>query len=1338
MAVYQLRTFGDIVSAVREECQIQASDTTAINRIKRDINLGYQSLASSGRWAWLQDHLTVVLQAYVSSGTATVTSGSATVTLSVAPASSKTGHLFATDAFNEIYRIESHTAGSTTLKLETEYNGASNTVNYKLWTDRIPLPTHVKEVLTAWHDHHSKPMDKVGIADLRRYQTLGPRVEQKPQFYALGDYVDPSSTTAISNLPAISTRASAGLVKTIVFASAIPTAIASKVNAGEPVLWRISAAGHHSYNGDILISSVGTTSTANDTITYTGISEYQESATADATMSIAAVASESDYDRYRELIVYPCLQQSRVAIHVQTLRDLQPLESDSDEPLIPMEDREVLLYWALSKVWRRLRNPEAAAENFGLYKEKLMEMQGKLQDTLDKPRLSPSKAYLSAKRAGTRNGGLGQSALLAGIGGGGPSGAVITGTPLRAAQFNANGEIAASDTVSTTELGYLDGVTSAIQTQLDAITTLADGKIYIGNGSNAATEVTPAGDVTIANDGTTAISAGVIVNADVNASAAIAHSKMAALTASRAMVTDGSGVASASSVTATTLGYLDATSSIQTQLDAKAAAADLTAHLGDTADAHDAAAISVADAGGLLTATDVEGALAEIAGEVDSHVADTSGAHAASAIAFTAAGTIAATDVQAAIEEVATDAATALSTHEADTTSVHGIADTSTLYRAGGTDVAVADGGTNISSYTAGDLLYATGATTLAKLGIGSSGQVLKVSGSSLPEWGAGAGAGGINYVSQGGGNADAETNATTGWTTYADGATATPVDLTGGSPTATWTAVSSNPLRGTYSFKFTAGAHGNGVAYTITPDRADIKKGAVMHGSFDYEVSATTATGDYTIWVYDVANSALIQPTGYQVQGGIAGVGYKHIFSFQLPTTGTTFRVAIHQAVASPGGNLIADNVSVGPQAIQYGAPITDTVRADTLITPNNFGSVATQTFSWRRTGDTVEGDFAFDSGSPQAAVGSITVPWSIDTAKVLASGDARLGDWTATSTSSNQIYSDGSTNSQAGVLFYDSSQGATKLTFAMKASTDAAGTSFTSINPFNFVNASGTRIAGKFRFPVAGWSSTVQMSSDTDTRAVAAILSGDPASATSGNPIIVPTVVHDSHGCYNASTGRYTVAVPGVYKVYGALLSASSATTLHIYKNAVSTSLAGSLDSNGDATFAAAVNCIAGDVIDIRPGGTVDATSMSLNIERLSGPSAVAANEKVQVQYTSNAGTVLTADTTNIDWSTKVVDTHGAWSGTVFTAPRADLYLFQGVWHATGSAAVNSFVYKNGSRLYYVASEPAATPTHLIAGAVYLLAGETISFRTGTGATLDSSDFPTQRHFLSIWSQG
>ena len=65
-----------------------------------------------------------------------------------------------------------------------------------------------------------------------------------------------------------------------------------------------------------------------------------------------------------------------------------------------------------------------------------------------------------------------------------------------------------------------------------------------------------------------------IVNADIKSSAAIAFSKMADLTASRALVSDGNGDVSVSAVTSTEIGYLDGvTSAIQTQLDTKATTA---------------------------------------------------------------------------------------------------------------------------------------------------------------------------------------------------------------------------------------------------------------------------------------------------------------------------------------------------------------------------------------------------------------------------------------------------------------------------------------------------------------------------------------------------------------------------------------------------------------------------------------------------------------------------------------------------------------------------------------------------------------------------------------------
>ena len=98
-------------------------------------------------------------------------------------------------------------------------------------------------------------------------------------------------------------------------------------------------------------------------------------------------------------------------------------------------------------------------------------------------------------------------------------------TVSRALVSDGSGKVAVS-AVTSTEIGYLDGVTSAIQTQLNAKQATITG---------AATTIDTEN-----------------------------------LTASRALVSDGSGKVGVSAVTSTELGYLDGvTSAIQTQLNAK-------------------------------------------------------------------------------------------------------------------------------------------------------------------------------------------------------------------------------------------------------------------------------------------------------------------------------------------------------------------------------------------------------------------------------------------------------------------------------------------------------------------------------------------------------------------------------------------------------------------------------------------------------------------------------------------------------------------------------------------------------------------------------------------------
>lgn len=78
------------------------------------------------------------------------------------------------------------------------------------------------------------------------------------------------------------------------------------------------------------------------------------------------------------------------------------------------------------------------------------------------------------------------------------------------------------------------------------LATLTAGNLLIGNASNVPTSTAVTGDITISSSGVTAISSGVIVDADINANAAIADTKLATISTA--------GKVSGSAVTSGTIG----------------------------------------------------------------------------------------------------------------------------------------------------------------------------------------------------------------------------------------------------------------------------------------------------------------------------------------------------------------------------------------------------------------------------------------------------------------------------------------------------------------------------------------------------------------------------------------------------------------------------------------------------------------------------------------------------------------------------------------------------------------------------------------------------------------
>jgi hypothetical protein len=118
-----------------------------------------------------------------------------------------------------------------------------------------------------------------------------------------------------------------------------------------------------------------------------------------------------------------------------------------------------------------------------------------------------------------------------------------------------------------------------------------------------------------------------------------------------------------------------------------------------------------------------------------------------------------------------------------------------------------------------------------------------------------------------------------------------------------------------------------------------------------------------------------------------------------------------------------------------------------------------------------------------------------------------------------------------------------------------------------------------------------------------VAASMTGDPASATAGNPIIFPTAEFDTHGAYNTSTGRYTAPISGLYDMGGYIGSGTSGVQLEAFVNGSFVKRVGYTDSAGEATISGLVKLNAGDILDLRPAGsTLDANANStMSIKRI-----------------------------------------------------------------------------------------------------------------------------------------
>jgi hypothetical protein len=617
-----------------------------------------------------------------------------------------------------------------------------------------------------------------------------------------------------------------------------------------------------------------------------------------------------------------------------------------------------------------------------------------------------------------------------------------------------------------------------------------------------------------------------------------------------------------------------------------------------------------------------------------------------------------------------------------------------------GASVTVQDHGTII-------LLYDSSASRWNMIG-GSSG-------------GGGGGEGLTNFVSASDGSS------LTGWSTYADAAATSPVDGTGGSPASTLASSTDSSLVGAENFLWTKSAanrQGEGFSYAFSIDEGYRSKPITV--SFMYKIaSGTYADDDMSVWIYDVTNAVLIQPSSYQIKNAVGTTIQK--CEFQAASNSTSYRLIVHTSSTSASAYTVRfDSFSVSPNTYNSGAVVTEPVAYTPTFT--GFGTVSVQNFKSWRSGKYLFVDGTFTCGTVTATEARITLGYNGKNANV-----------TTVSTLP--------TLSQVGA-FSINVNGANAFTVLTEASKNyltlgngyVSGASLAKGNG-NIVGGTGAIISLFGRFEIEGWGTSQVLSSDTDTRVVGASvynLSGASYSYTTDTPLTFDGKRYDTHGAFNISTYRYTVPVSGKYQcsLNYAKRSSGSGNDAYLAKNGSLVESLLNLDTIAKGGFVI-VECVAGDVLDFRMNLTATVTATSATFTRISGPSQIAASEKIRVQYTGNAGAANTADVTDVDFVTKVVDSHGAWSGTTFTAPRADWYDFKAMIFCTTSASRSFSLFVGGSKRYYMFSVPAAGTSMHGPGTtgIYLLAGETATIRLDTNGTLSNN---AVNHWVAITSQG
>lgn len=383
----------------------------------------------------------------------------------------------------------------------------------------------------------------------------------------------------------------------------------------------------------------------------------------------------------------------------------------------------------------------------------------------------------------------------------------------------------------------------------------------------------------------------------------------------------------------------------------------------------------------------------------------------------------------------------------------------------------VASGGTGLASYSVGDTLYASGATTLSKLAIGSSGLVM-VSNTSAPLWQKITDAqvqdsAAISRAKLASGSADhVVINSAAG----AVSSEATLAVSRGGTNTASYT---------TGDLLYASGATTlTKLGIGSTGQQLTVSGGVPSWGSAAGTISVATKTSNYTIQNTDdliLGNSTggsllLTLPAASSNGGKVFNVKKSDSsrFCFGIIRAGTdsirhvSSKTQIDLCTPDEQFSLVSDGSSTW-QVLEHKIPSYWAQNSDFSL--QNLGTPGSSVFLVKREGDSLLVSYKIIDASGAAGSGGIVSPgyWTIDSAKSLGANNQVWGYGMSTTGAAATLATGGF------YAIYDVGV-TTRVTISDTHAGDGDSTVVSDVNSNTFLNANA-QISGTYKIPISGW---------------------------------------------------------------------------------------------------------------------------------------------------------------------------------------------------------------------------------------------------------------------------